>query len=93
MIEPQTVAAVTTVWGVAMAASPVMQTHRIRRERSSRGVSAAQIGVLLVGFALWLAYGLQEGSLPLVVSNLVALAVNGAWLVWALRYRPAPVRD
>jgi hypothetical protein len=88
----QTVAVATTVWGVAMAASPVLQIRRIRRERTSLGVSAVQIGVLLVGFALWLAYGAYEGSVPLVVTNIVALAVNGAWLVWVLRFRDATPR-
>jgi MtN3 and saliva related transmembrane protein len=88
MGSAQAVAVVTTLWGVAMAVSPVLQIRRIRRERSSRGVSALQIAVLLVGFALWLLYGVVEESVPLVVTNVVALIANAAWLVATVRHRP-----
>ncbi len=88
MSGAQTIAVLTTFWGVAMAASPALQIRRIRREGSSRGVSAVQILVLLVGFALWLLYGVGEGSVPLIVTNVVALIVNGAWLRSTLRHRP-----
>lgn len=84
----ETIAVLTTIGGVTMAASPVLQIRRIRRERSSLGVSALQIVVLLVGFALWLVYGISEGSVPLIVTNIVALVVNGAWLASAVRHRP-----
>ncbi len=84
----ETIAAVTTIGGVTMAASPVLQIRRIRRERSSQGVSALQITVLLVGFALWLLYGISESSVPLIVTNIVALIANAAWLCSALRHRP-----
>jgi uncharacterized protein with PQ loop repeat len=88
MSGTEAIALMTTLWGVAMGASPVLQILRIRRERSSRGVSAAQIVVLEVGFALWLLYGLGEGSVPLIVANIVALVANGAWLGATLRHRP-----
>jgi uncharacterized protein with PQ loop repeat len=70
-----------------MAASPVLQIRRIRRERRPRRVGAA-IAVLLVGFALWLLYGISESSVPLIVTNIVALIANAAWLCSALRRRP-----
>lgn len=89
MSAVESLAVATTVWGVAMAVAPTLQIMRIRRERSSAGVSALHIAVLLVGFALWLAYGVTEESLPLILSNVVALAVNGAWLACVIRDRRA----
>ena len=44
--------------------------------------------MLEVGFALWLLYGIGEGSVPLIVANVVALVANGAWLGATLRHRP-----
>lgn len=82
------IAVLTTIAGVTMAVSPVLQIRRIRRQRSSLGVSALQIAVLLIGFALWLVYGISERSVPLIVTSIVALVVNGAWLGSALRHRP-----
>ena len=71
-----------------MGLSPVLQIRRIRKAGSSLGVSALQIGILCVGFGLWLVYGLAVDSLPLVVSNVIALAVNAVWLAVAVRHRP-----
>ncbi len=88
MSTVEVIAGVTTVWGVAMGLSPVLQIHRIRAAGSSLGVSALQIGILCVGFGLWLVYGLAVDSVPLVVSNVIALAVNAVWLAVAIRHRP-----
>ena len=45
--------------------------------------------VLLVGFALWLSYGIALGNAPLIVSNVVALATNVATIATVLRFRRA----
>jgi len=80
----------TTVWGVVMAVAPVLQIRRIRAAGSSAGISRAHLVVLLVGFSLWLAYGLAIDLLPLVITNAVSLVATGAWLVEVRRYRPVP---
>ena len=51
-----------STWGVAMALSPLLQVRAIVSNRSSRGVSAGYQAVLLVGFALWLAYAAAIGN-------------------------------
>jgi uncharacterized protein with PQ loop repeat len=45
--------------------------------RSSEGVSIGYFAVLMVGFALWVAYGIASRDLPLVVPNSVAFLVMG----------------
>ena len=74
-------------WGVAMAVSPVLQIRRIRSLRSLRDVSLAAYAVLIVGFVLWIAYGVALGNPALIVPNAVALAVATATVAIALRYR------
>jgi MtN3 and saliva related transmembrane protein len=74
-------------WAILMACSPLLQVREIVRRRSSAGVSIAYLVVLLVGFALWLAYGAARGDLPLVVPNTVALVVMAATIGVARRYR------
>jgi hypothetical protein len=44
--------------------------------------------VLLVGFGLWLAYGLARGDLPLVVPNTLAFVVMAGTIALAVRRRP-----
>ena len=80
-------AAVAATWGVAMAVSPLLQIRAIRRHRSSKGVSVGYQQVLLVGFLLWLAYGIALGNPALLVPNVVAAVVSVATIVVSLRYR------
>lgn len=80
-------AAVAATWGVAMALSPVLQIRAIRAHRSSRGVSVGYQQVLLVGFILWLSYGIALGNFAIIVPNLVAIVVCVATILVSLHYR------
>jgi MtN3 and saliva related transmembrane protein len=75
------------VWGILMAVSPGLQIRKMLHHRSSREVSIAYFWVLLVGFTLWVAYGLTIGNWFLVVPNAVAFTVCTTTIVVALRYR------
>jgi len=81
----------TTAWGVVMAVAPVLQIRRIRAAGTSAGVSRGHLVVLLVGFALWLAYGLALRLAPLVITNAVSIIATAAWLLEVRRHRPRPV--
>jgi MtN3 and saliva related transmembrane protein len=74
-------------WAVLMALSPLLQVREIRRRRSSAGVSIAYFCVLLVGFALWIAYGAARHDMPLVIPNTVALGITAYTVMIARRYR------
>jgi uncharacterized protein with PQ loop repeat len=62
-------------WGVLTGLSPVLQVRRMIRQRSSRDVSIAYFAVLLIGFVLWISYGIAARNLALIVPNAVALLV------------------
>ena len=70
-----------------MALAPLLQIHKIRRTRSSASVSVAYQEVLLVGFVLWLSYGVAAANLALIIPNAVAALVCAAGIVVTLRYR------
>jgi len=70
-----------------MALSPILQIREILRRRSSAGLSLGYFGVLLLGFALWVAYGVASHELPLVIPNCVAFLVMSATLAVALDRR------
>ena len=57
--------------------------------RSSAGVSVAYLGVLLMGFMLWLSYGIALHDAPLIVSNVVALTTNVLTIGAVLRFHGA----
>lgn len=74
-------------WGVLMAVSPLLQIRRMLDRRSSADVSIAYLSVLQIGFALWIAYGIALGSVPLIVPNCVALMVGFVTIAIAWAYR------
>jgi MtN3 and saliva related transmembrane protein len=74
-------------WGVLMGVAPALQIRRMLREQSSRQVSIAYFGVLVIGFLLWIAYGAAAGILALVIPNVIALLVGSAAIIVALRLR------
>lgn len=74
-------------WAVAMALGPVLQIRRIVDQQSSRGVSISFFVVLLIGFCLWVAYGIAAANVALVVPNAVAGIVMVVTIWVAIRYR------
>jgi uncharacterized protein with PQ loop repeat len=82
-----TLAFSAALWAIAMALGPVLQIRRIVDQRSSRGVSISYFVVLLIGFGLWLAYGIAAANLALVVPNTVAAIVMAATIGVAIRHR------
>jgi uncharacterized protein with PQ loop repeat len=74
-------------WAVLMAFSPILQIREIIRRRSSEGISIGYLGVLLVGFGLWISYGIASHDLPLVVPNCFAFLVMACTIAIALDKR------
>jgi len=68
------------------------QVVKIWRERDAGAVSLRMYMVTVAGFALWTAYGVLLGSLPLIGSNLVSLGLSAAVLVLKLRYPGADTK-
>jgi len=75
-------------WGVLMGISPVLQIRRMLRERSSRDLSVGYFLILLVGFLLWICYGIAAGNPVLVVPNSISFVAAAVTVIVALRLRP-----
>lgn len=80
-------AVAATAWGVVMGISPLLQIHRMLTTRSSADLSIGYFAVLMVGFALWVAYGLSIANAALIIANTVALVVGAVTIVVAARLR------
>jgi MtN3 and saliva related transmembrane protein len=70
-----------------MAISPLLQIRRMLETRSSADLSLGYLAVLLIGFGLWIAYGISLGNLALIVPNSVALVIGLVTIGVALRFR------
>ena len=56
------------------------------RSRNTKGISRAMYLIFTVGVAMWLAYGIYIGSLPMILANTVTLALAITILALKLRY-------
>lgn len=84
----ESVLAITAAtWAIAMALGPVLQIRKIVEHRSSTGNSVGYFIILLVGFVLWMAYGIAASNLALIIPNAVAAVVITATIAVTWRYR------
>lgn len=51
------------------------------------GISLGMYSIFTLGIALWLAYGLLISAWPIVIANVITLALASLILVLKLRYR------
>ncbi|MDO9145056.1 SemiSWEET transporter [Rhodoferax sp.] len=57
------------------------------RTKDVRGISLGMYSAFTLGVAMWLIYGLMLGAWPVVIANVVTLALASTILVMKLRYR------
>jgi MtN3 and saliva related transmembrane protein len=74
------------VAGALTTAAFVPQAWRVWKTRSTRDLSLPMYAIFTTGVALWLVYGIQIGSLPVVASNAVTLLLAAAVLAMKLKY-------
>ncbi|HEV2260102.1 MAG TPA: hypothetical protein VGS06_43895 [Streptosporangiaceae bacterium] len=83
---------VATVYGVLGALKTLLQARQMLARRSSRDVSAGFLASYAGGYAIWLAYGLSTGSIPLIVVDSAGLLCAGLTLAVALSLRGSLIR-
>ena len=79
--------AATFVGGVATLVSAISflpQAWKVIRTRDTGAISAGMYAVTVVGFALWLTYGVLLGRWPLIITNAVCLCISGFILAMTL---------
>jgi MtN3 and saliva related transmembrane protein len=86
-IEPATL--VGAVAALASTASFAPQAWKIIRTRQTKDISTGMYALTVVGFALWLAYGVMLGQWPLMVTNSICLCMS----LFILTMKLLPERD
>ena len=66
--------------GLLTTISFVPQALKIHRSRSARDISLPMFVAFTIGVALWTAYGILKGEIPIIVWNLVTLGL-AAWIL------------
>ena len=73
--------------GLLTTVSLVPQVLKIWKSRSAKDVSLKMFAAFSVGVALWLAYGLLQKELPMILWNGVSLILATAILAMKLRFK------
>lgn len=68
----------------------VPQAWKSWRTRDLSGISLPMYALFTLGVALWLAYGVLLGSVPIMLGNGVTLALASVVLVLKIRHAIAP---
>lgn len=76
-----------TLAAILTTVSFLPQALHTFRTKDVRGISLGMYSAFTLGVALWLIYGLLLGAWPVVIANLVTLALASTILVMKLRYR------
>ena len=64
----------------------VPQAAQIIRSKHTRGISMPMYLTFTVGVVFWLGYGVVLGSWPIILSNIITLALAATILGLKLRY-------
>jgi MtN3 and saliva related transmembrane protein len=85
MTEGWAVGLLGVVAGLCTTGSFVPQVLKTWREGETGAISTRMYVIISVAFVLWLAYGAMIGSWPMIVFNLLNLALGGAILAMKMR--------
>jgi len=69
----------------------VPQAWKVIRTRDTTAISRGMYTVTVIGFSLWLAYGLLLGQWPLILTNGVCLLLSG--FILAMKIMPRRRRE
>jgi len=75
------------VAGLLTTISLVPQVRKIWRSRSAKDISFKMFAAFSTGVALWLAYGVLQQELPMILWNAVSLVLALAILGMKLKFR------
>ncbi len=73
--------------GTLTTAAFVPQVIKTWRTRSTHDISLGMFALFNAGLVLWLLYGVQIGSAPIVIANTITLAFASIILYFKLRYK------
>ncbi len=63
------------------------QLLKVIKTRSTKDISLLMFIVITIGIFLWLIYGLLIASPPIIIANLVTLAIASMILFFKLKYK------
>jgi MtN3 and saliva related transmembrane protein len=73
--------------GICSAVSSIPQLGKIIKEKKAENISGFMLGILLVGLALWIWYGILKDDYPIIITNSFSILVNLLIIFFTIRYK------
>lgn len=75
------------VAGICTTIAFLPQVIKTYRSRSARDLSLGMFSIFTLGVILWLAYGIVQHELPIILANAATLVMAATLLVFKLTWR------
>jgi len=62
------------------------QVYKTWREKSSKGISLTMYGMIFIGAALWLIYGVYIESVPIITANIATELMVSMMIYFKFKY-------
>ena len=79
-------APLAAITGIFLGLGSVPQAIKIFKHRSAGDVAASTYWIAEIGSLVWILYGIELGSLPIVIPNILGFATSSAILVGCFLY-------
>jgi len=76
---------------VLTTAANIPQTYKIVKTKSTKDISTVTYSMLIVGFVLWVAYGIMREDYPVLIANSISVLVCATILF--LKFSSSSVLD
>lgn len=76
-----------SIAGVSMGLSSIPQIHKIFTRKSASDISKITHVIIVIGALIWMLYGIEINSIPIVLSNFIGIVTNAIILIGCYLYK------
>jgi MtN3 and saliva related transmembrane protein len=64
-------------FGFIGASANIFQVHKIFKRKSAKDISIISYSILFLGTVVWIFYGIDIRSIPVIITNLTMMSTSG----------------
>jgi MtN3 and saliva related transmembrane protein len=83
----ETIEIVGLIAATLTTAAFVPQVYKVFKSKSTADISLTMYMVLFIGLMLWLLYGVQKESLPIILANTITGLLVAAVIILKIKYK------
>jgi MtN3 and saliva related transmembrane protein len=76
-----------SIAGISMGLSRIPQIYKIYLRKSASDVSKVTHLIIVLGATIWMLYGIEINSFPIIISNFIGIITNALILLGCFFYR------